>query len=106
MKTLFILVTSVLSVALFTSERRATIDSPGGLKAKEVDERVTQEPAPPQEWDPARQGIGDLTERPRTEVAPQNRRPIAIVGRRFTPMEFASYVKSTVGPELRQRGHW
>lgn len=62
-------------------------------------------PTPP-EWDPAREGIGDLDEGPRTEVAPAQRRPITVVGQRFTPSEFAVYVKNQVVPEINRTGHW
>jgi hypothetical protein len=67
--------------------------------------QAIQEPTPP-EWDPLRDGVKDIDEKPRTEVAVEHRKDIDILGQRFTPAEFAKYVKTTVNPELRQRGHW
>src|SRR6185295_3636102 len=67
---------------------------------------VSEAQDPVQEWDPASQGIGDLTEGPRTEVAPKDRKPIKIVGRLFRPEDFAAFVKKIVVPEFKKHDQW
>ncbi len=105
MKPLLVVLTCVIVFCLFTVTRTAN-NSVGAYPAHATDlKEAIQEPTPP-EWDPEREGIKDLDEGPLTEVAPAHRKKIDIVGRRFTPEEFAAYVKTTVNPELRQRGHW
>lgn len=107
MKRLTLFLTCILMVALFSQAKRLTGNSlRGDLTDTKVVENTTQDPVPIVEWDPERQGIGDLTEGPRIETAPQNRKPLKVIGQRFTPTEFAAYVKRNVVPELNKRGHW
>src|SRR2546423_4048211 len=88
----------------------SVVDIPNAPLAKKVAAQVPPTPqSTPQaekEWDPTRQGVGDLTEGPRTEVAPKFRKPVKIIGKRFTQQEFAHYVRTSVVPVLKQRGHW
>jgi hypothetical protein len=63
-------------------------------------------PTQDQEWDPEKHGIGDLTEGPRTESGPTQKKPIEIKGERFTLAEFAAYMKNEVVPSLRKQGAW
>jgi hypothetical protein len=101
---LLTLICFALAFLAFVSQ--LTRHSRNGPEVVLAESLTKQDPPPQQEWDPEKQGIGDLTEGPRTEVAPANRKPIAIVGQRFTLIEFASYLKKNVAPRLRKSGNW
>jgi hypothetical protein len=62
-----------------------------------------------QEWDPERDGIGDLqgaVQLSPEEAAKKNKTTIPIVGQRFTPDEFLKYVKDNVVPALKNSVGW
>lgn len=64
---------------------------------------------PQDEWDPERDGIGDLVGalQPSSEEAgKKNNKTIPIVGERFTPDQFLKYVKDNVVPTLKSPSGW
>lgn len=64
---------------------------------------------PQDEWDPERDGIGDLIGalQPSSEEAKKkNNKTIPIVGDRFTPDQFLKYVKDNVVPALKSPSGW
>lgn len=108
MKRLLIVKGCVLSLAFALmigespSAKLANNDPPAEVAPQPVPQQTPQE----QEWDPLRDGIGDLIDRPRTEAARGSRTSIPIVGIRYTPREFAEYVHNAVVPEWRKPRHW
>jgi len=58
------------------------------------------------EWDPAKSGIGDLTEGPPPIESSKKPKKIDIVGRLFTKEQFAAYVKKSIVPVLKKQGQW
>lgn len=105
MKSLLVVLTCVVIFCLFTVGRTPHNALSANRASANPLKQAVQEPTPP-EWNPEREGVKDIDEGPRTEVAPAKREKIEILGHRFTPREFAAYVKTTVNAELRQRGHW
>jgi hypothetical protein len=57
-------------------------------------------------WNPATEGVGDLTENPPGLTPLGERKPLSTVNQFFTEREFAKYMKKTVTGTLRQPGHW
>src|SRR5262245_3219975 len=58
------------------------------------------------EWDPMKNGIGDLTEGPPPIESGKKPKKIEIVGRLFTKDQFAAYVKKSIVPSLKKQGQW
>lgn len=84
----------------------STNPSRSSLKKDDPQPVVSETQDPVEEWDPVTQGIGDLTEGPRTETALKDRKPITIVGRLFRPEEFAVFVSKTIAPEFKKKNQW
>lgn len=106
MKILLLILAGLLSISLLASDgnRSSKSSRTQNDPPKAITESGEQDPV--QEWDPLTQGIGDLTEGPRTEVAPAQRKKITIEGRLFRPEQFAAFVKNSVAPEFRKRDQW
>ena len=103
MKAQFFAVAFVLVVCSLFAGKPQPITFPSDPTAAKPAEPVQQsEP----EWDPAKSGIGDLTEGPPPIERGKKTKKIDIVGRLFTKEQFAAYVKHSVAPVLKKQGHW
>ncbi len=106
MKILLLTIICVGLVVLTVGNWRSNSSRATNEPAVIVAENIQQDQA--KEWDPSKEGIGDLTEGPRTEstVPKDKRKPINIVRRLFRPEEFAAFVKKTVFPEFKKQSQW
>ena len=106
MKRLVLLLLLMVIVTIFSEARKSGSKTAQASRALPSTAAADMQEPAPQEWDPLKEGVGDVTEGPLAEAAPAKPKPIEIVKRRFTPEGFAKYVKTAVVPELMKSGHW
>lgn len=106
MKRIIVLTTVGLFTALILGARPAVRPPAAAMPAIVPERSTVQALQDVTEWDPEKQGIGDLAGAARLspeEAGRKNKTIIPIVGVRFTPEEFLQYVKSNVVPALKGR---